>query len=43
MIPSMENEDIWTLHFSGYTDEMGTTIKNKVEELDLNNKSLLFY
>lgn len=34
-IPSDENEDIWKLHFSGYTDETGTTIENKVEELNL--------
>ncbi len=34
-IPSVENEDIWRLHFSGYTDATETTIESKVEELDL--------
>jgi len=42
-IPSIENEDIWTLRFDGYSDEQGTTIKSKVVELDLKKEYLHFY
>ncbi len=35
-IPSVENEKEWTLYFDGYSNAEGTTIENKVVEIDLN-------
>lgn len=34
-IPSVENDKMWTLHFSGYTDAKGTTIEHKLVDIYL--------